>query len=376
MKKNFLLASWLFGLGNSFSAPLLGLYIYINSSVIYTIDFLLVSSVFILTGYIVVGYLSSVWKRSTTYYVTGAALYIVFYLTLFALGRSAPEHLALIGPLYGIAQGFYWSGWDVVFYNTPKKLNFFNKSSYLGFITGLVSPGVYGGVLSVLHNSGYGVLFLLTAVLLLFSMAFVEDIPIDSVRLSLRNAIKVLDDNRAYKETMVALAVISGVNYVMGSLNVVLLYSVSKSYFDFTLLNYVLTSASILSVYVLRDRLVNKVKHYKLVLTSSVALVLSGPSVLLGAPIIYLLVFSVTSPLIYPVIDVVNWNNMDRRFLMDYLVNRQILLNTGRILSSLSEAFITGLSPNEGVISLLPLVLIASLIFAKANSKKQVALEG
>lgn len=376
MKKNFLFSSWLFGLANSFSAPLLGLYIYIYSNILYTINFLLISSIFILVGYIIVGHLSFIWKQSIIYYRIGIFLFILFYLVIFVLNKDTPKYINIVGSLYGLAQGFYWSGWDIIFYRTPKKLNFFNKSTYLGFITSLLSPGVYGSILSIFHNSGYGILFVLTAVLLLFAQLFVEDVKIDSVKLNIRNSLLVINDNKTYRSTMISLALVSGVNYILGSLNVILLYTISKSYSNFTVLNYIFTSLSVFSVYLLRDRLIDRIRPYKLVLISSLTLVLSGIFVLLGLPLVYLVIYNVTSPLIYPIIDVINWNNMDRRFLMDYLVNRQVLLNTGRILSSVSEVFIAIFSPSQEVVSILPLVFIASVIFARSESQKQTVLEG
>ena len=363
MKKNFLFASWLFGLGNSFSAPLLGLYIYVNSSIFYTLKFLLITSLFILIGYLTVGYLVTLWNRAITYVRIGIGLYIAFYLLLLSLGKEATSYITFISMLYGLAQGFYWCGWDVVFYHTPNKLKFFNNSTYLSLITSLVSPAVYGSVLTLFHNSGYGILFILTSVFLILTFLLMEDVRIE-VRSSIKSLLVIKEDN-VYRVTMIALTIVGGVNYVLGSLNTILVYNVSRSYLTFTLINYVLTILSVLSVFVLRDKLINRIRPYKLVLLSSFALSLSGISLFLHFPLIYLVTFYITSPLIYPIIDVYNWNNMDRRFLMDYLINRQIMLNTGRMLSSLLEVMIASSYVSDEITMLLPFVVIASLIFAR-----------
>jgi len=372
MKKNFLIASWLFGLGNSFSAPLIGLYIYINSSIFYTLDFLMINSLFILIGYMAVGYLTTIWKKSIIYYRLGIFLYIVFYITLFIISVNAPKVIDFIGALYGIAQGFYWSGWDILFYNTPKKLNFFNKSAYLGFITSVVAPGVYGSLLSIFHGNGYEILFAITSFFLLLSVLLVENIEVDSFKFDIRKSISVFNENKIYKNSMTSLAIISGVNYILGNLNTILIYSIAKTYFNFMIINYLMTALSIFSIYILRDRLVNRIKPYKLVLTGSIIIGISSLFIISGVPLIYLASFNIASPLIYPVIDVFNWNNMDRRFLTSYLVNRQIFLNLGRILSSVTEIFLANLSTGEEIIPLLPVVVIASLIFARSNSKEEV----
>jgi YQGE family putative transporter len=372
MKKNFLLASWLFGLGNSFSSPLVGLYIYVNSSIFYTLDFLLINSSFILLGYLIVGYLSTIWKRSIVYYRLGIFLYVIFYIVLFLTNTNAFKVVNIIGALYGLAQGFYWSGWDILFYNTPKKLNFFNKSAYLGLITSIVSPGVYGSILSIFHNNGYEILFVLTSLFLLFSVLLAENVEVRSFKFDIKKAVSVFNENKIYKNSMTSLAIISGVNYILGNLNTILIYSIAKTYFNFMIINYILTGFSVFSVYVLRDKLVNKIKPYKLVLFGSLIIGISSLLIFLGFPLFYLVSFNVASPLIYPVIDVFNWNNMDRRFLTSYLVNRQIFLNLGRILSSVSEIFLANLAINEEIIPLLPVVVVASILFARSNSKEKV----
>ncbi len=372
MKKNFLLASWLFGLGNSFSSPLVGLYIYVNSSIFYTLDFLLINSSFILLGYLIVGYLSTIWKRSIVYYRLGIFLYVIFYIVLFLTNTNAFKVVNIIGALYGLAQGFYWSGWDILFYNTPKKLNFFNKSAYLGLITSIVSPGVYGSILSIFHNNGYEILFVLTSLFLLFSVLLAENVEVRSFKFDIKKAVSVFNENKIYKNSMTSLAIISGVNYILGNLNTILIYSMAKTYFNFMIISYILTGFSVFSVYVLRDKLVNKIKPYKLVLFGSLIIGTSSLLIFLGFPLFYLVSFNVASPLIYPVIDVFNWNNMDRRFLTSYLVNRQIFLNLGRILSSVSEIFLANLAINEEIIPLLPVVVVASILFARSNSKEKV----
>lgn len=372
MRKSFLLSSWLFGFANSLSAPLLGLYVYVNSSLEQTLEFLFMSSAFILTGYITVGYLVAFRNNAATYMGLGIWLHVAFYSSLLALGVRVVDVLPFIAALYGLAQGFYWCGWDVVFYNVVDKLQFFNKSFYLGLVTNFASPAIYGAVLSAFRNSGYGLLFLMTAALLVLAIFLVEDARINA-KVDVKNAVFVIkNDKGMYKYTATALALVGGANYVLGNLNTILLYQVTKSYRYFALTNYLLTAASAASVYVLRDRLVHKIGPRRLVVSSSILLSLSGASLLLGLPLIYLTAYYVASPLIYPIVDVYTWNAMDKRRLMDYLVNRQIMLNGGRMLLSLSEILMAS-SVGGGAALGLSVILTASLIFARAGPLRKLA---
>jgi YQGE family putative transporter len=371
MRKNFLIASWLFGLGNSFSSPIIGLYIYINSSINYMLKFLLISSIFILLGYILVGYLTTFWKEALTYYKLGILLFISFYILMFILNVESYRFISFLGILYGLAQGFYWSGWDIIFYNIPHKLKFFNKSAYLGFFTNLVSPAVYGSILTIFHNNGYGIIFLLTALTLLLSAILAENVKVSSFKFNIRRSISVFNENKTYRYTMTALAIVSGVNYILTNVNTIIIYKIATDYLNFAIISYSMSVITLISIYVIRDKLSGILKPYNVVLSSSLLLGISSVSIIVGFPLFYLIVFSLTSPLIYPIIDVYNWNNMDRRFLTEYLVNRQIFLNSGRILSSLSEVILSQISGYE-ILPLIPLIIIASIIFVRYNSKEKI----
>ncbi|AWR96886.1 hypothetical protein DFR86_04485 [Acidianus sulfidivorans JP7] len=369
MRKNFLIASWLFGFGNSFSSPLLSLYIYVSSSVYYSLEFILFTSIFILIGYILIGYISNVYNKIITFYKIGIGLYIIFYLVLLALNINAYKYTLLLGSIYGIAQGYYWFAWDVIFYDVSDKMNFFNKSSYLGVISSIISPLVYGTILSIFHQLGYSILFSMTSAILIFVIFLVENININS-KFDLRKSFNVLSENRSYKYTITSLTIVSGVNYVLSNLNPILLYQVSKSYETFAILTNILTGISLLSIYIIRQRLISKINKFKLVFTSSLTIAIFSIFIFFN-PLIYLVAFYVTSPLIYPVIDVYNWNIMNRSLLVNFLINRQIFLNSGRIFFSVIEVFLGNLLLSEQMAIVLPALIVASVIFYKG--KKEIS---
>lgn len=335
------------------------------------LKFLLISSIFILLGYILVGYLTTFWKEALTYYKLGILLFISFYILMFILNVEAYRFISFLGILYGLAQGFYWSGWDIIFYNIPHKLKFFNKSAYLGFFTNLVSPAVYGSILTIFHNNGYGILFLLTASTLLLSAILAENVKVSSFKFNIRRSISVFNENKTYRYTMTALAIVSGVNYILTNVNTIIIYKIATNYLNFAIINYSMSVITLISIYVIRDKLSSVLKPYNMVLSSSLLLGISSVSLIVGFPLFYLITFGLTSPLIYPIIDVYNWNNMDRRFLTEYLVNRQIFLNSGRIISSLSEVILSQISGYE-ILPLIPLIIAASIIFARYNSKEKI----
>ncbi|BFI75956.1 hypothetical protein [Sulfurisphaera ohwakuensis] len=360
MRKNFLISSWLFGFGNSISSPLVSLYIYVTSSTFYALKFILFNSLFILMSYFIAGYILSIKTKVLSLYKIGISLYITFYLLLALLNVNSYKLVDLISVIYGFAQGFYWFGWDVIFYNTPRKMEFFNKSSYLGYLTTLLAPAIYGIVLSIFHNTGYIILFILSSLILLTVILLVEDIKVN-VKLNLKKSFSVITRNENYKYTMVALALVAGYNYVVGNLNPILMYKIfSGNYTFFSITNYILGLISLLSVYFIRGKIINKVRHNYVVLFSSLLLVVATFFILLY-PLVYLIFYSFFSPLIYPIIDVHNWNNIERNLLLPYLINRQIFLNISRIMASLMDIYVVNV--DTGIIILIPLLITASVIF-------------
>lgn len=376
MDNRFLVASWLFGFGNSISSPLIALFIDVSSSIYYSIIFLVFNSLFILVGYLMVGFLSSRLKGSIIYYRIGILLYISFYILLIYFNKAAYMMIYELSMVYGIAQGFYWAGWDIIFFNTTNKLLFFNRSTYLGIISSLSSPAIYGVILSILHGYGYMVLFSLSSIMLLMVLLIVRNFPFEQRSFDISKAIKIHAMDKTYGLSTMALSLIAGGNYILGNLNPIILYDyLGGDYTMFSIVNYSLSIASLFSVYVIRDKLSHVIKPHRLPSIASLALLISIPFLFLS-PLIYLYSFSLTSPLIYPIIDVYTWNSMKRDQLMYYLVNRQIFLNASRILSSLTELYLFGAMVGAtAVLPVLPIILMGVLFFAKLKPDGEKVLQ-
>lgn len=368
MNNRFLLASWLFGFGNSISSPpLIALFIYVSSTIYYSLIFLVLNSFFILVGYLMVGFISSRIKESMIYYRIGISLYVLFYLLLAILNKSAFEFVYELAAVYGIAQGFYWAGWDIIFFNTDNKLKFFNRSAYLGVISSIASPAIYGAILSLLRGYGYVVLFMASTAILTSILFVVKNVPFTSEKFDMNKAIKMHVVDKSYGLSTIALSLIAGgANYILGNINSIILYKYAQGdYTTFSIINYSLSIVSMLSVYIVRDKLVKKLNPVRLPMLAALALAISIPFMWVS-PLIYLYSFSLTSPLIYPIIDVFTWNYMKRDKMIYYLVNRQIFLNTTRILSSLTELYLMSIMVGSTVVlPILPLILMGVFLFIR-----------
>ncbi|NON61212.1 hypothetical protein [Acidianus sp. RZ1] len=372
--RSLLLSSWVYGFGMSLSSSVLGLYLYVNSSLYSSLLFLLFNSISIFFTYIMVGFLSSKVKDALTYYRLGIATTILFYFILIYLGHRTFLFIPYLGTLYGFAQGLYWSGWDIIFYyRTNKKLQFFNRSAYLGAITTLAGPAIVGSILTFLGNSGYVILFILSTSILLLTLVLVESAHLPSTNFDLKNSLRKHIQDSAYGRMLISLTLVAGFNYIAGYVNPIILFSLFKNYEDFSIVNYFLSTISLISVY-LRGKLA-KLYPTRIYFIASVFILYSSIMMFFDfrTALLYLFSYSVLSPLIYPLIDVDVWDLMNGMRLMEYLVNRQIFLNSSRItFSMITYVAASSLEPTELIVIVAPLLLTSALIYKKFRPVKDL----
>ncbi len=108
-------------------------------------------------------------------YRIGLLLTMVFYATLLGLSHHANQLIFVLGFFYGVAQGFYWFGFNLMTFDTIDpmlRMRFFGMSGAINSVTGIVAPLFSGFVISTLPGLG-GYLIVFAAALALYSAAFV-----------------------------------------------------------------------------------------------------------------------------------------------------------------------------------------------------------
>ena len=117
------------------------------------------------------------------------------YLVILLLGRDAPHWVVLLGLLRGLAEGFYWSGFHLVTYDTTSDSD---RDRYFGtqataslFLTATLPPAagaiIVAGTRVGGTYRGYQLVFALSAVVLMAAMVLAGRLPSAArQRLSLR----------------------------------------------------------------------------------------------------------------------------------------------------------------------------------------------
>ncbi|EXX84594.1 MFS transporter, partial [Paenibacillus darwinianus] len=102
----------------------------------------------------------------------GLILSGMFYLAVLLLGPAASRHVVPLGILNGMAMGFFWMAYNVVYFEITEPGNrdrFNGWGGLLGSGAGMMAPWISGVVIGAFGAGGYRIVF--TASLLLFATA-------------------------------------------------------------------------------------------------------------------------------------------------------------------------------------------------------------
>ncbi len=108
-------------------------------------------------------------------YRWGLLLTMAFYGLLLALSRNAGHLIFVLGIIYGIAQGAYWFGYNLMTFDTidrDSRMHFFGISGAVTSVTGVVAPLFSGFVIATVAGIG-GYLLVFAAALALYTAALI-----------------------------------------------------------------------------------------------------------------------------------------------------------------------------------------------------------
>ncbi|MGM7721113.1 MFS transporter [Metabacillus sp. Hm71] len=283
----------------------------------------------------------------------GVIFLAIFFLTVLIIGGSAAKYLILLGGTLGVGYGFYWLAFNVLTFEItePDTRDFFN--GFMGILNstaGMVGPIVAGYVISRLEKfSGYTIIFSIS--LLLFSGAvvlsfFLKRRPAEGEYIFKR----ILAERKKDKNWRLILHAhfFQGLRegtfaFVIG----VFVFITTGSELALGKFGLVNSSAAFLAYY-LATRIIKKSKRKMFILMGGIFLYLSIFVLLFDLTYTKLLIYAVLIAFGYPMLlvpyssityDVIGraWNAAKAR--IEYIVVKEIFLNSGRILSILCFLF-------------------------------------
>ena len=316
----------------------------------------------------------------------GVIFLAVFYLTVLLSGTNASRFLLLLGALLGIGYGFYWLAFNVLTFEItePENRDFFN--GFLGILTsvgGMIGPIAAGLIISKMEKfTGYSVIFSIS--LALFSLAVFL-----SFFLKRRHANGRYMLNRIFHERKKDRnwRLVTYAHFFQGLREGTFAFVISVFVFistgsELALGTYGLVNSGIAFIsYFSVSRLLKKEQRKKAILIGGTLLYVSIFLIVFNVTYVKLLIYAATIAVAYPLLlvpylsltyDVIGkgWRAAEMR--IEYIVVRELFLNSGRIVSILSFVVAVTFFNEKISIPILLLILGAGhsciyLFFRKLN---------
>lgn len=301
----------------------------------------------------------------------GVSFLSVFFFTVLFLGEKASSYLLILGALIGIGFGFYWLAFNVLTFEItePETRDFFN--GFLGLLTsfaGMIGPILAGVLITKMEKLiGYKVIFGI-------SLALFVGAVILSFFLKRRPATGTFDfksilmerkkssnwKNILYAHFFQGLREGSFVFVI-----VVWVYIATNSELAIGTYGLVASAVSFVSYYVV-GRFIKPHFRKKAILVGGVGLYLAIFLIIFELNFTKLIMYGVTISIFYPILlvpyisltyDVIGrgWKAAEMR--VEYIVVRELFLNSGRIVSILMFIFTVTIFNEEKGIPMLFLIL-------------------
>lgn len=280
----------------------------------------------------------------------GVVFLALFFLVVLIFGEKAQSHLILLGSLLGIGYGFYWLAFNVLTFEItePETRDFFN--GFLGTLTsagGIIGP-ISAGFLITRFASNIGYTIIFTISLVLFALAVII-----SLFIKRRPAEGVYCFGRVWRERKrnQNWKYITNAHFLQGFRDGTFIFVISVFVFistgsELALGTFGLINSGISFIaYWLAGRLIKTSKRKKAMLLGGLLLYLSIFLIVFDMTYTRLLIYAAAIAIAYPIMlvpyfsmtyDVIgeSWKAAEMR--VEYIVVKEVFLNSGRVVSVLS----------------------------------------
>lgn len=302
---------------------------------------------------------------------TGVTVLSLFFLTVLIVGEKAATFNIMLGALLGIGYGFYWLAYNVLTFEItePDTRDFFN--GFLGVLQsmgGMSGPLLAGFIISRMNNfTGYTVIFAISFGL--FIVAVIVSFGLSRRKAKGNFSFRRIIDERKHNTNWRR---ILNAHVSQGFREGTFLFAVSIWIFLMTqdelsigLFNLVYSGFSFL-FYFLVSRVVKPRRRKKAIFLAGLVLYLNVLILLVSYNMPLLLVYGAIGGIFFPLFyvpylsltyDVIgkSWNAGEMR--IEYIVVREIFLNSGRVLSiAIFLLSIPFIQPESGIPYILLLV--------------------
>lgn len=308
----------------------------------------------------------------------GMAVSAIFYLVVLVIGPQAVSYAPLLGFVQGMAVGFFWLAFNVVYFEITGPDNRDRFNGWAGLLAsggGMLAPWISGWLITRLpSNSGYSLIFGISLALFIVGVviSFFLKKRQSEGHYSWSFAFRCLRDDPAWRFAAGALAGQGLREGLFGFIIGLMVYIATKS--EMTLGNYwLITSAvGIVSYYLTSRWLTLRYRKWGMLVG---AVIMSGVVALFFWQVNYstLLIFGIAVSIAYPlfsvpmlstIFDLIGSNEESARNRVEYVVLREFALDAGRIVGILLFLLVTSISLSPVTLNWLILAIGTGPIIA------------
>jgi MFS transporter, YQGE family, putative transporter len=305
----------------------------------------------------------------------GIMFFILFFVLILWSGDRAAGYIIPLGILFGIAAGFYWLAFHVLcfdFTDTNNRDTYNGYSGVIGGICGAIAPLTSAYIISRLGGiRGYSIVFTLSLVL------FVVLILVSLLLRSEQYGSK-LDFQHCFGRcsgewgTLRVSTVIWGLrDVIMGFIITILVYKVSGS--ELTIGKLALLASVISSATFWAEQ--KLIKPKRRLISMHIGAVLMFTAILglffkigFGTLLLYIVLDAVSTPFFIVPFSSAGFNVIDRNheedLRIEYVINKEIVLNAGRIVSIVVLILLLSLMKSPRLLNWFLLVIGSAQLFS------------
>lgn len=315
----------------------------------------------------------------------GIVLNLIYFLTIVLLKEQIVDYMYIIGILYGLEEGFYYSVYNVFEsdgINNKERAKFIGSYTALKSIFAVIFPLIFG---STIYKFGFlnsiAIVLCIVIIKIMLSYLFKDNNIPDSKKANMKKFVELIQDNKKVKQVL-KVKFFDGLTYSGGALSYIItiytirIFSDSISLGIFTAVFEVITCL----IGILFAKCI-KQKHYKSVIKISMLFtIVSLCTMIYKCNIVTIILFNLFQTFSKNLVNLINESsqfnisNIDilkKEYKVEYWLSNEKALLIGRVISN--SLFILMAFTNSNIIIYIFVVFL--ILVAKNSIKLQRIIE-
>ncbi len=315
----------------------------------------------------------------------GIVLYFVYFLSIIILKEKVVDYIYLMGLLYGLEEGFYYSVYNMI---ESDGVDNKDRTKYVGVFTAaknivsIIFPLIFGGMIqkSGFINATIFALFIVIFEIILSNLFKDTNIP-KSNKTNFKEFKDIVKNNKGFKNIM-AMKVCAGLTYSEGALSYVITIYIIKVFSESISLGIFTSIFSVISVIIgiLFIKIIKNKYYVPLMVVTSFTTIVLLCIMLLNCNFITIVLYNLFQTISKGLTDLINEKNIfgfsnikaiKQEYKVEYFFSVETALCIGRVISNI--LFILMAFTNTQFIMII--FVIFAIIYATSAIMLQVSMQ-